>query len=205
MREEAVEVVERIREMDKVLFYEEENSEFRRMSDWGRGDVSLVNLSVSPLLKDMVIKEFEIEELPAAKVYGRILYAGGEERWREIEREEEDREVEKILPLLGKAKGAEGGKPRVVIFIKGTPEEPECGFTRQLVQLFREKGVKRSDYVAYNILSNNLLREGLKRHSRWPTYPQVYVDGEFVGGLDIVRSESEERFGSLFLGKEGGE
>lgn len=71
-----------------------------------------------------------------------------------------------------------------VAFIKGTPKEPRCGFTRQLVEIFDKHSV---NYTSFNILADNEVREGLKVFSNWPTYPQVYVKGELVGGLDIIK------------------
>jgi Grx4 family monothiol glutaredoxin len=71
----------------------------------------------------------------------------------------------------------------VMLFMKGTPSSPQCGFSRQTVALLREKGVR---YGFFNILADDEVRQGLKEFSEWPTFPQVYVGGELVGGLDIV-------------------
>jgi len=76
----------------------------------------------------------------------------------------------------------------VMLFMKGTPSAPQCGFSRQLVKLLRENHVK---YGFFNILADNDVREGLKVFSDWPTFPQLYTDGELIGGLDIVREEME--------------
>lgn len=71
----------------------------------------------------------------------------------------------------------------VMLFMKGTPSAPQCGFSRQTVSILREKGVR---YGFFNILADDEVRQGLKEYSDWPTFPQVYVGGELVGGLDIV-------------------
>ncbi len=71
----------------------------------------------------------------------------------------------------------------VMLFMKGTPSVPQCGFSRQLVGILRERGVR---YGFFNILADEEVRQGLKEFSDWPTFPQLYVDGELVGGLDIV-------------------
>ena len=71
----------------------------------------------------------------------------------------------------------------VMLFMKGTPSAPQCGFSRQLVALLREKSVK---YGFFNILADDDVRQGLKEFADWPTFPQLWVDGELVGGLDIV-------------------
>lgn len=71
----------------------------------------------------------------------------------------------------------------VMLFMKGTPSGPQCGFSRQLVALLRENSVK---YGFFNILADDEVRQGLKEYAEWPTYPQLWIDGELVGGLDIV-------------------
>jgi Grx4 family monothiol glutaredoxin len=71
----------------------------------------------------------------------------------------------------------------VMLFMKGTPSAPQCGFSRQVVGLLRERSIR---YGFFNILADDDVRKGLKEFSEWPTFPQLYVDGELVGGLDIV-------------------
>ncbi|XP_071465306.1 glutaredoxin-related protein 5, mitochondrial [Marmota flaviventris] len=75
-------------------------------------------------------------------------------------------------------------KDKVVVFLKGTPEQPQCGFSNAVVQILLLHGVR--DYVAYNVLDDPELRQGIKDYSKWPTIPQVYLNGEFVGGCDIL-------------------
>ena len=72
----------------------------------------------------------------------------------------------------------------VFLFMKGSPDFPQCGFSGQVVQILNYLGV---DYQSANVLENQDLREGIKAYSNWPTIPQLYVKGEFVGGADIVR------------------
>jgi monothiol glutaredoxin len=72
----------------------------------------------------------------------------------------------------------------VMLFMKGTPDFPQCGFSGQVVQILNYLGV---DYGSADVLSNPELRDGIKTYSNWPTIPQLYVKGEFVGGCDIVR------------------
>jgi len=72
----------------------------------------------------------------------------------------------------------------VVVFMKGTPDFPQCGFSGQVVQIMNYLGV---DYKGVNVLSSDDLRTGIKEYGNWPTIPQIYVKGEFVGGCDIVR------------------
>ena len=76
----------------------------------------------------------------------------------------------------------------VVLFMKGTPQFPMCGFSGQVVQILDYLGVS---YKGLNVLENDDLRNGIKTYSNWPTIPQLYVKGEFVGGCDIVREMYE--------------
>src|SRR5262249_39493279 len=72
----------------------------------------------------------------------------------------------------------------VVLFMKGVADRPQCGFSNMVVQILDHLGV---DYVDVNVLADNDIRQGIKDFSNWPTIPQLYVKGEFVGGCDIVR------------------
>jgi monothiol glutaredoxin len=72
----------------------------------------------------------------------------------------------------------------VVLFMKGTPQFPQCGFSGQVVQILDHIGV---GYKGLNVLESVELRNGVKVYSNWPTIPQLYVKGEFVGGCDIIR------------------
>jgi monothiol glutaredoxin len=72
----------------------------------------------------------------------------------------------------------------VVLYMKGTPVFPMCGFSAAVVQVLSQTGVK---FQSYNILDDAELRQGIKEFSNWPTIPQLYVKGEFIGGCDIVR------------------
>mgnify|MGYP006276766303 CR=1 FL=1 len=76
----------------------------------------------------------------------------------------------------------------VVLFMKGTPQFPQCGFSAAVVQVLGHLGVQ---YKGVNVLADNNLRQGIKEFSNWPTIPQLYVKGEFVGGCDIVREVAE--------------
>jgi monothiol glutaredoxin len=72
---------------------------------------------------------------------------------------------------------------KVMLFMKGTKQFPACGFSNTVVQILKKEGVP---FETFNILADAEVRQGLKEYSSWPTYPQLYVDGKFVGGCDIV-------------------
>ncbi|PWN98196.1 glutaredoxin [Tilletiopsis washingtonensis] len=76
----------------------------------------------------------------------------------------------------------------VVVFMKGTPELPMCGFSRAVVQILQVQGVRPEALKTYNVLEDSSLREGIKEYSAWPTIPQLYVKGDFQGGADLALS-----------------
>ena len=76
------------------------------------------------------------------------------------------------------------GNP-VVLYMKGTPQMPQCGFSQYAVQVLQACGVTR--FFTVNVLENPDIRQGIKQYANWPTIPQLYVNGEFVGGSDIMR------------------
>ena len=101
--------------------------------------------------------------------------------------------------VLDRIKGIVTGSP-VVLFMKGTPGFPQCGFSGQVVQILDYIGV---DYKGVNILTSDELRQGIKAYSNWPTIPQLYVKGEFVGGCDIIREMFQAGELQTFLQEKG--
>uniref|UniRef100_A0A1I7T626 Glutaredoxin domain-containing protein n=1 Tax=Caenorhabditis tropicalis TaxID=1561998 RepID=A0A1I7T626_9PELO len=79
---------------------------------------------------------------------------------------------------------------RVMLFMKGNPSAPRCGFSRTIVELLNTHNV---DYGTFDIFSDETVRQGLKEYSNWPTYPQLYLDGDLVGGLDVVKEEFQDQ------------
>jgi len=88
----------------------------------------------------------------------------------------------------------------VLLFMKGTPVMPQCGFSAAVVQILSELGVK---FKAVNVLADAEIRQGIKEFSNWPTIPQLYVKGEFVGGCDIVKEMFEQGELDAFLQERG--
>ena len=68
--------------------------------------------------------------------------------------------------------------------MKGTPEDPQCGFSAQVVETLQQLGIK---FGSFDILSDEEVRSGIKEYANWPTIPQLYIDGKFIGGCDIVK------------------
>ncbi len=88
----------------------------------------------------------------------------------------------------------------VVLFMKGTADAPMCGFSAAVAHILEHLGV---EYKDINVMEDNDLREGIKTFTNWPTIPQLYVKGEFVGGCDIIREMFEARELQDLLGKKG--
>jgi monothiol glutaredoxin len=104
-----------------------------------------------------------------------------EEQWKLLSALDERRKIvsEEVITRI---KTHIGASP-AVLFMKGTPDFPQCGFSAQTVSALRASG---ADFHAVNIFEDPELRDALKKFSNWPTYPQLYVGGELVGGCDIV-------------------
>jgi len=88
----------------------------------------------------------------------------------------------------------------VLLFMKGTPVMPQCGFSAAVVHILSELGVK---FKAVNVLADAEIRQGIKEFSNWPTIPQLYVKGEFVGGCDIIKEMFEQGELDAFLTERG--
>ena len=95
-------------------------------------------------------------------------------------------------PSLDERLGQLIKRHRVMLFMKGLPSAPRCGFSRQMVEIL---DAEKISYDSFDILQDEEVRQGLKKYSDWPTYPQLYLDGELIGGLDIVKEMTED--GSL--------
>ena len=88
----------------------------------------------------------------------------------------------------------------VVLYMKGSPVFPQCGFSAAVVQILSQAGVK---FKAVDVLKDPEIRQGIKEFSNWPTIPQLYVKGEFVGGCDIIKEMYEEGELGQFLAERG--
>lgn len=105
---------------------------------------------------------------------------GVQTNWPDTTTEKEGTFDDKLKKLVNRSK--------VMLFMKGLPSMPRCGFSRQICDILNQQGI---EFDAFDILGDEQVRQGLKTFSDWPTYPQLYVDGELVGGLDIVKEMVE--------------
>jgi monothiol glutaredoxin len=108
-------------------------------------------------------------------------------------------EMEEIVTQIGEAVT----NHPILLFMKGTPTFPQCGFSQRVVQILDGYGV---EYRAVDVLTNPLVREGIKEFSNWPTIPQLYVKGEFIGGCDSGAEMHENgELGEVLEGGQPGE
>jgi len=154
-----------------------------------RGGKVLETVSGSSAAKVRTAIETHASPSPAAAAANGGGAGGGAtattaaETGREGEEEKEEQDPAKQKEELFKRLGDLVKAAPVMLFMKGTPSKPECGFSRQLVAILRENAVK---YGFFNILADDEVRQGLKEFADWPTYPQLWMNGDLVGGLDIV-------------------
>nr|CAD2162832.1 unnamed protein product [Meloidogyne enterolobii] len=102
----------------------------------------------------------------------------GEEKSEEKQQEELNERLKRLI-----------NKERLTLFMKGSPTEPKCGFSQQIVKLLKAHNIQ---FWTFDILLDEQVRQGLKIYSDWPTYPQLYLDGELLGGIDVVREEMKD-------------
>ena len=91
----------------------------------------------------------------------------------------------------------------VLLFMKGTASFPQCGFSGRAIQVLKSCGVESKDIKTVNVLEDDGIRQGIKDYSNWPTIPQLYVKGEFIGGSDIMMEMYESGELKQLLGSEG--
>ncbi|EPR78016.1 Glutaredoxin [Spraguea lophii 42_110] len=148
----------------------------------------LIDLKTSDTLKEAFIKYFGVKKLPVLISYNVRIYDD-----RKIN-EKKKRRDSNLRAKTNEIIENTINSSKIVIFIKGTPERPECKFSRALINLFDEMNlVNGRDYNYYNIFLNNHVRSLLKEINSWPTFPQVYIDKVFCGGLDILKQMKDKK------------
>ena len=143
------------------------------------------------ILKEMseedggLVEQLELGDF-VIKNGGDIAFVAADEKVQQA-KEEDDEKKDETTSLNDKLKQLIN-RHRIMLFMKGIPSSPKCGFSRQIVDILDSFNVS---YDAFNILEDDEVRQGLKVYSDWPTYPQLYVEGDLVGGLDIIEEMVE--------------
>ncbi|KAF7539419.1 hypothetical protein G7054_g2195 [Neopestalotiopsis clavispora] len=153
-----------------------------------RNDTVLETVSGSSAVKVRTAIETHARSSNATKTDGAAVNGAAAAPAGQPDEMDTDADPAKAKEELFKRLGELVKAAPVMLFMKGTPSSPQCGFSRQLVGILRERSVK---YGFFNILADDEVRQGLKEYAEWPTYPQLWMDGELVGGLDIIKEELE--------------
>lgn len=161
-----------------IIFYDEEHPILTTFTDSLLPPYCILNLSADPELREDLIKIYSLNKLPAMLLNDNIYY----ENDNIVKTNVSNRVIKLVNNLLLENEN--------VIFIKGTPTRPECGFTSKLVNLLNEAGLE-GKYAYFNIFEDEGLRQELKEINKWPTFPQVYLKKKFIGGLDVVKGMVE--------------
>lgn len=144
------------------------------------------------ILKEMseedggLVEQLELGDF-VMKNGGDIAFVAADEKHQQAREEEEEKNKDETTALNDKLKHLIN-RHRIMLFMKGIPSSPKCGFSRQIVDILDSFNVS---YDAFNILEDDEVRQGLKVYSDWPTYPQLYIEGDLVGGSDIIEEMVE--------------
>ncbi|WUR03661.1 glutaredoxin-3 (GRX3) [Vairimorpha necatrix] len=160
---------------NKVLFYENELP--HEIDD----NIKLINVR-NQEFKEIVMEKYKLNSIPALMYYKQVVYLD-KENLQDLKLNKDNLLRNEITRIINSAK--------IVLFMKGEIENPYCQFSRKVVSILKKAGVNLEDVVYYDILMNEEVREKLKEMNDWPTFPQMFVNGEFIGGCDILTSMDE--------------
>lgn len=158
-----------------VIFYESQDKAFLELVKHIDENHTMVDLSTSEKLKRLCLDHYGPRELPFMLYRGAAVYSGN------IATQLDDidqKNIEKYRAFVSDFVSPEG----LTVFIKGTIEQPRCKFSRQLIRLLEEHNI--TAVKEFDILSDQNLRHYIKSITNWPTFPQIFVNGHFLGGLD---------------------
>lgn len=172
-------------ELDKystIIAYSDGNDDLTVFEKNAGYNKTYVDLRVSDELKAKFIEHYSVEKLPCMIKFGCNIYLDehSDKMLLEAKKREDLHYMRMTSDLIGSA--------RVFIFIKGRASAPKCKFTRQLLGILEEQGlVYERDFLDFDVLLDHVLRERLKTLHNWPTFPQVFVQGKFIGGLNALK------------------
>ncbi|GFU53055.1 glutaredoxin 3 [Trichonephila clavipes] len=186
------ELSSKLRSLDSHLvvlyFYVNDSAECNQMSDIitelskNEENKNAAVIKINASKDEDIGKKYNIASVPAfvflrnGDVVDNLVGANGPALSKKIEENTKDPIEDRLKKLINKAP--------IMLFMKGSPSVPKCGFSRQVTALL---DVYAPEYETFDILEDFEVREALKKYSNWPTYPQLYVKGELIGGLDILK------------------
>lgn len=169
---------------DVVVAYETRDSGLDELLGCLPDEYVDIDLGGSEKLKTAFMEYFKLSGLPAVILKGSAVVDNIRERMHDYSEERKRATLDRIQKAID---------PGVVtVFIKGSPTVPRCGFTRSLVDILHRAGLTEREVRYFDILSDEEVRRKLKEVNNWPTFPQVYIRGEFVGGLDVIKKMEEK-------------
>lgn len=169
-----------LRQYTSIVFFEQNNEDVQKFIQSIPGESGCcIDVSVSPDLRDAVINAYKIDKFPVLVYRGKSIYET-ENIYDKIDAIEKQNilSAKDFLDSFVLKKG-------VTIFIKGTIENPYCKFSKQLLACMTEASI--SDVKCFNIFTNDHLRHYMKIINDWPTFPMIYINGTFIGGLDVFK------------------
>ena len=189
---------EKLRNKNNILAYKQKTQSFEKLSAYCTApDTVIVDLSINRKMEKKFLEKFVVSKLPCLISYGLKIYDNENLQDNLIEREKRELNFykQKVVDLVTQS--------QMFIFIKGTPEQPKCKFTRALLEVLNELNLQNGlDYAYFNIFSDEVLREKLKIITEWPTYPQIFIKGKFIGGTNsLVALKEENLFHAVFRGE----
>lgn len=176
-----------------LYFYIDDSAECNQMSDIvtelskseEKKDAAVIKINASK--NEEIGKKYKVASVPAfvflrdGDIVDNLVGADVPALSKKIEENIKEPIEDRLSKLVNKAP--------VMLFMKGSPSTPRCGFSKQVIELLNSYNAK---YETFDILEDYEVREALKKYSNWPTYPQLYVKGELIGGLDILKQLSED-------------
>lgn len=161
---------------NKVLFFENELN-----TDIDTNEMLKINLNNQDL-KRAIFETYNLKELPSLLYYKKVIKPCQEEIDK-IEKIKFELLQEEIYRIIESSK--------IVLFMKGEVSHPYCQFSKKVIQILRNYNVDLSKVVYYDVLMNDEIRECIKEVNEWPTFPQLFIDGEFIGGCDVLKTMEE--------------
>lgn len=175
--------LEDLESQDIVVAYEARDNEYHDILECIPDNYVDVDLGKSDRLKAAFMDHFKISKLPVVIIKGVPVLKNVKKKVSDHVDEIERVTLERINCIIDPC--------LVTVFIKGSPAKPKCGFTRSLIEILHGAGLTEDKIKHFDILSDDNIRKKLKEVNSWPTFPQVYIKGEFVGGLDIIKKMNE--------------
>lgn len=193
LQKDNIDLFEDLKDYNTIIAYLVSNQDLLELEREAGSKKVYVNLSVSKKLKDKFLGFYDIKKLPCMIKFGhKVYFDQNYTKNVQISNALEEKHYFDLFKNLVSSS-------KIFLFIKGDVDSPKCKFTRQLLNILEEKKlVYKRDFLCFDILSDPTFRELLKKFSKWPTYPQIFIKGDILGGLDILKQKIETKeFGSI--------